>query len=400
MDAIALSEVILDAEKSEVTIRELQISDPKLFSILSALDKKERKEFIKRAICIGATVQQVMDITSRVDYVRSEFDKIKSEFCRELDSFLSEDGILPSKLDEYLGEDGELKQALKDHFGEEGSVFYKLLNPNDDTTPLGKFTKQLEDLLNADKEGTAFHRLKKCVEEGFDKVNLQLAEARGRAEEREKSTAKGADFQEYIFEVLDEMAKDFEDAVEFVGDTGGSLGKVGDVVIHINKRATRGIEQRIVLEAKDKSITMKGKNSFLKELDSAKENRNSQYAIGAIDESHAPNSVGVYRRYPGAKIICSIPKESYPFTLEVAYKVARGEIIASVMQMEAELDPNALLDKIAEITGQIEKMRAVKGALTGAKGKIDDARGVLEEMEEAIKCSLRDLTNMIKSGED
>jgi len=151
------------------------------------------------------------------------------------------------------------------------------------------------------------------------------------------------------------------------------------------------------VEAKDTSITLRGKNSFLKELDDAKENRNAQYAIGAVHESGIPESCGCFRRYDGEKIICSIPEDEDPLALEIAYKVARAEIILSTLREEVSLDLSKLKGKIIEIQGQLDTMRAIKSALTGAKGKIEDARTDLESMEDSIRDILDEILKMIKT---
>jgi len=233
--------------------------------------------------------------------------------------------------------------------------------------------RRLQEELDANKEGTAFYELKDCIEEGFEEVKIAVAASYARDKEREKGTAKGRDFQEFVYERLDEMARDFEDTVEFVGDETGSLSKVGDVVVHINTNVTKGIEQRIVFEAKKASISMSGKSSFLKELDEARDNRNSHYAIGAVHESCTPDSIGKYRRYDGSKIICSVPDDEYPLALEIAYKVARGELIFSLHKKELEIDPSRIIEKIDEIESQLGYMRSIKSSLTGAKKKINGA---------------------------
>jgi len=79
-----------------------------------------------------------MDTTKRVDYVRSEFDRMQSEFDSELKEIFSDKGSLVRSLDRFLGEKSELRRSLDAHFGEQGSVIYKILNPDDETTPLGK----------------------------------------------------------------------------------------------------------------------------------------------------------------------------------------------------------------------------------------------------------------------
>ena len=90
---------------------------------------------------------QSRDTTSRVDYVKGEFERLKSEFCERFDSIFAEEGVLSRKLDDFFGEKGELQKTLEDHFGEDGSVALKILNPNDSTTPLGQFTEKLKETL-------------------------------------------------------------------------------------------------------------------------------------------------------------------------------------------------------------------------------------------------------------
>ena len=399
MEGVTISEVVLDVERSEVIIKDLRIEDPEFYNYLVGLDEEARKSFVKRALHVGAVVLQMMDTTTRVDYVRGEFERMQREIDTELERVFSDKGLLLGALDRFLGEDGELKRELEAHFGEQGSVIYKILNPDDESTPLGKFRKQLQQELDADREGTAFHKLKNAMEDGFKEVLIALGAAEAAEEEREKGTAKGGDFENYVYETLDSMARDFEDTVEFVGDEGGPLGKVGDVLIRINPRDTGNVERNIVVEAKNRSITMSGKKSFLKELDRAKENRSAHYAIGAVHESKIPTACGCFRRYDGEKIICSVPVDEYPLALEIAYKVARTELKLSILREEVKLDPSQLKEKIMAIQGQLDTMRAVKSALTGAKGKIDDAKEDLKKMEASIREILVEILSMIKTGE-
>lgn len=61
-------------------------------------------------------------------------------------------------------------------------------------------------------------------------------------------------------------------------------------------------------------------------------------------------------------------------------------------------DPAQFKDKIKEIEGQLERLRAVKITITGATGKIDDAKGGLKEMEESIRETLSEILAMIRKG--
>ena len=351
MEGITVSEVILDVDKSAVTINGLRIEDPRFYNYLVELDEEARINFVERALHVGYVVLQVMETETRVDYVRLEFERMQNEVESELEKIFSEKGSLLMALNQFLGKDGELKRTLDDHFGEKGSVIYKILNPDDESTPLGKFRKQLQQELDADRDGTAFNKLKKDMDDGFEKVLIALGAAEAAEEEREKGTAKGGDFEDYVYAVLDLIARDFEDTVEFVGKDDGPLGKVGDVLVRINPRDTGNVERNIVVEAKNASITLKGKKSFLKELDRAKENRGSHYAIGAVHESRVPEAIGSFRRYDGEKIICSIPEDDDPLALEIAYKVARAELVLFIMREEVRFDPSKFKDKVVEIQG-------------------------------------------------
>jgi len=215
-------------------------------------------------------------------------------------------------------------------------------------------------------------------------------------EEREKGTTKGVDFEDYVYRTVDSIARDFEDTVEFVGDDSGPLGKFGDILIQVNPRDTGKVERNIVVEAKNASVTLSGKNSFLKELDSAKKNRGAHYAIGAIHESKVPLVVGSLRRYDGEKIICSVPVDEHPLALEIAYKIVRAELVLSTVREAVRLDPSKLKDKVVEIQGQLDTMRGIKRILTGASGKFD-AKGDLKKMETSIREIIGEILDMIKT---
>jgi hypothetical protein len=326
---------------------------------------------------------------------------MKQAFHQSFTEVFSEKGRLSDLLDEYFGEKGEVTELIGSHFGEEGSVLCNILNHSDEETPLGKFRKDLHSLLDITREDTAFYKLKKCIEDGFTDVVKEIekkdAAQDARTQEREKSTLKGRDFQEFLTEVVDQMARDFEDTVTFVGDDTGLMNKVGDVLIQVNPEYTKGFDRNIIIEAKNAGISLTGKKSFQGELDEALENRSADYAIGAVHEDHIVDSIGEFRRFAGDKVIVKIPEESYPLALEVAYKVARAEIIAKALADEKGVDATTVLEKIEEIKSKLELMRATKVSLTSAKKSIDSAYGNIESMEKDIKECSDELAKLIRA---
>ena len=333
----------------------------------------------------------------RLDYMHSEFKFMQKEIAIELEKIFSDKGSLRKDLDRFLGEEGKLKRQLDAHFGKEGGEIYRILNPDDESTPIGKFRKRLQEELDADREGTAFNKLMKVMDDGFQNVLIALGAAEAAEEEREKGTAKGLDLETYVYESLDSIARHFDDSVEHIGSGKGPLGRVGDVLIRVNPRDTGNVKRKIVVEVRNRKLTMSGKNSFFKDLDGAKENRDAHFAIGAVHESKIPDVCGCFRIYPGNNIICSVSMDEDPFALEIAYKVARAELVFSALREEVRFDPSQFKIKIKEIEGQLDTIRSIKGALTGASGKIDNAKENLKEMEDSIREILGEVLIMIKT---
>ena len=110
-------------------------------------------------------------------------------------------------------------------------------------TPLGKFKRDLEKLLDVQDKNSSFYQIQECVQTCFndlsEQIRTQEAVKKGVAAERGKGTAKGRDFQEFLTEITDEYAAPLEDKVTFVGDTKGTTNKKGDVLIEINPSNTK-----------------------------------------------------------------------------------------------------------------------------------------------------------------
>ena len=391
----------MDPDGTKITI-EVQVTNPELHKLLTEKDEEERKRYVKRALDMGLIALQGTETRMQLDYVKTEFERMQDDVCNELEKYFSEKGRLQNDFDKFLGEKGELKRQLDVHFGDEGGKIFRILNPDDESTPIGKFRKRLQEELDADREGTAFHKMLKAMDEGFEKVIIKLeatkAAEKAAKEEREKGTAKGLDLETYVYESLDSMARHFDDVVEHIGRERGPLGDVGDVLIQINPRDTGNMERNIVVEVKNRRPTMSGKNSFFKELKKAKENRGAHYAIGAVHESKIPDACGCFRMYPSKNIVCRVSVDEEPLPLEIAYKVARAELVLSTLREKVKLDPSQLKAKVTDIQGQLETVQAVKRSMSGATNNIEKAKKDLETMEASIKSTLNEIFTLIKSG--
>lgn len=404
LESCTVDSLAIDDVSKTVVINQITITNPTFYAIIIEIaTEEERKQFIERILSIGFDVVQTIGERGRVDYINAEFEKMIKDFETKFSQVFSDDGEISELLEAYFGAKGDVTCLLSDHFGDEGTIVRKLLNPSDIETPLGRFKRDLENLLDVSKEGSAFNQIKACVETCFaslsEQIKIRDEVGSAVAEERERGTAKGRDFQEFLTEVTDGLARPLEDTVTFVGDDPGLVDKKGDVLVEINPSNTKGIEKRIIIEAKNSPVTLSGKNTFLNELDEAMVNRTADYAIGAIFEPHTPRSVGAFRRYARNKILVSIPEDYPPIVLEVAYKVARSEIIAKTLADEAPIDAIKIIEIAERAKAKLENMRAIRTTINRTVTDLSDVHTRLGTMETEIKEELNELTILLQTQE-
>jgi hypothetical protein len=144
----------------------------------------------------------------------------------------------------------------------------QLLDPDNDESPLCRWRSEIVKTVK--EEG-------RSIEEALDHLREQLQVADAKEEVFGQTAVKGFTFEQVVLAQLDPIATAHEDVPEHVGDAIGSDGsKVGDIVISVNSAETPGRAVRYVIEAKDKSMTLK---KALDELDAAMRNRNAEAGL-------------------------------------------------------------------------------------------------------------------------
>ncbi len=167
---------------------------------------------------------------------------------------------------------------------------------DDDTSALSRLSKMLQATsdqvgknLTLDDEGSALSRLKRellATIEDLAKKNvelqLQVRETLGRLEkgkdDAERTTLKGAIFEDALGELLHAEAQRFGDLHEATGSTVGTIknNKVGDFVIQLGAESAAA-HARIAWEAKeDQKYDVK---RALEEIDEARRNRQAQVGV-------------------------------------------------------------------------------------------------------------------------
>lgn len=363
---------------------------------------------LELALKVGVAALGSVGPAVNVDYVEKEFQRLSTEMQRALDErvrhvedmlaevFAEEDGRLARALRTYIGEDGHLaelfdpdrrdsaisrlREILGEHFDGETSKLHRLLDLDNPSGPLVTWKDTIDG---------GFDRIRRQIEEYRTELTAQAAADTARAEEREKGTQKGRDHEEAVYEALCEIASVFGDSAEPTGDeaaTGGSR-KVGDVVVTLNERDTRGAEVRLVVEAKDRSVGLK---PILRELEEAKANRlaGAAIAVFARDEQ-MPSGTAPFREQTGGRFLSLYDKEALdPLCLQVVYRLARYLVLAEVASEEGEVDVRGIRDDLEIARGQLEHVSTVKRQLTRMRNSVNGAAEEIEGQLETLRSGL------------
>jgi hypothetical protein len=211
------------------------------------------------------------------------------------------------------------------------------------------------------------HQFRLEIAAGFKGLEERLvaieAAAAARGAERARSTAKGADFEELLESMLGEIARGAGDLLDRTGLETGSIlkSKKGDFVLTVDARVARGCDLRVVIEAKDRPMSMRAMRDELRE---ARENRGAATAIAVFTPAHAPAGIAPFT-VVGEDVYCVIdPDAPEPATLEAAVRLARLLAVGTVAEREVEVDAAAIEAALTAIREQLEVVRNLKAQLT------------------------------------
>jgi hypothetical protein len=163
--------------------------------------------------------------------------------------------------------------------------------------------------------------------------------------------------------MLGEIARGAGDLLDRTGlETGSTIkSKKGDFVLTVDARVARGCDLRVVVEAKDRSMSMRAMRDELRE---ARENRGAAVAVAVFTPTHAPSGIAPFS-VVGDDVYCVIdPAAPEPATLEAAIRLARLLALASLAEREVEVDAAAVETALTAIREQLEMVRQLKSQLT------------------------------------
>jgi hypothetical protein len=445
------AKVSLDFVERAVRL-EAVVAGGDIFRVFEEVPEEEHADFALRALKVGVLALRDARTVAKTDYVEKEFGRMLAEFqrelretfgsegrvtrtiqevfgengtidskmraffgesgrfqaildeyigadgrlCRSLDGRIGEDGDFYRTLNDLLGEKGAMRRALDGEFGPEGGRLYRILNPEDETTPLGRLRKTLEKRFDPACEGSYTYDLRQDLRAQIADLREDLGLQDAVAAEHAKGSGKGIDFQDHVVKLVNRLAAPHGDGVEDTSKLKGPLGDVGDAVVVLDPESSGGLERRIVVEAKNTRVTLCGKSSIHRELDEAMRNRDAHFAIGVVERSFATAFGPLQYVAPNKVLVAVDAEEADSLPLQVGYRLARALVVARVGRREAELDVEAVLGRLAEINRHLETMRAMKTNLTSAITNINNVKDMLDTMKTNIESTVADLVKGIQ----
>jgi hypothetical protein len=377
---------------------------------------------IRDAVEIGARVLDREQTGANAEYVKAEFEKasqgVQQEFtdkARTIAEFFEQqfasvfgedDGQLAKELERRFGDgsavsvQNRVREAVAETLTKSREDLMRQFSAADDRNPLADFkSAAVREIQQAAGRSDATQRalLQKLGE--LQKELQALRDEKDKLEEveaeRERGTAKGRTFEESLFETVDAIAAAQGDDAEAVGDVREATGKVGDIVVALD--ACNGPPRgRIVVEAKDRRLS---RPAALAELDKALAERSADFAVLVVPtEEEVPAKLEQLREYNGDKLVVALDGDGGTLALELGYRLARARVLMKRSDADG-LDADALRVAVERALGALADERKVKQQLTGAKGNIERAYGLVESMAGRVRDHLGEIDTIVRPAD-
>jgi hypothetical protein len=399
-------------EGDRIVVERLSLSDPTLAAYLRERPAGDRGPLVERALRIGLIALQDAGVTVNVDAVRSEFDRMvrQAEHVNERAAaaleqtlranFADDDGRLPRTLEKFLGDRGALRSMVDELFDETkrdsaigriGGMLERYFDGD---------ASKLAHLLDPTRLNSPMHQFRQEIAAGFKGLEERLiaieAAAAARGAERARSAAKGADFEALLESMLGEIARGAGDLLDRTALEAGSVlkSKKGDFVLTVDARVARGCDLKVVIEAKDRPMSMRAMRDELRE---ARENRGAAVAVAVFTPAHAPTGIAPFAVVAG-DVYCVIdPEAPESATLEAAIRLARLLGLASLAEREVDVDAEAIGTALTAIREQLEVVRQLKTQLTSISNATKAVWAGLDTMRSNILARVTEAESEIRA---
>jgi len=247
----------------QVVIRNMVIDDADLVQFVGTADDPELE--LRDITCLGANVKRITQTSVDVAVVEKQFADLEHRFDEDLTMAVE---AMNKTADSYLN---PKTGAFREMLDEVESNFDAAFDPDSKVGVLAKFEgiltgghadmeKTIRDLVDPGSPKSPLARFTADLKELRDitiDIGTKLAVGQTEAEVLELTAVKGRKFEEVVFESVAGVASLFGDEPTPVGDQTGTVNKCGDILLTVNPDDTPGATGRIVVEVKDRKLSMR-----------------------------------------------------------------------------------------------------------------------------------------------
>lgn len=255
--------------------------------------------------------------------------------------------------------------------------------------------------LTDSEDGTEMRPLK-AVYDQVQHLILANAEAKGLKQGKSKAAAKGKSFEAAVFELVNEISKEFNDIADDVGRQaliGLDGNDEGDIVVDFDFGANDG---RLVIECKHHG-SPKGIRELQGDLKKGFSNRGADYGVLITNESgfKLGDSHPFWQDWDGSKAILVVeddPDAIDPNKIRFAYLVARARAkdFKSGMSNEALSKVN---ENLATIYKNFGRISAIKANKTGIESVLEDLQRNIKFLEDNVGAQLGLLVTALEADQ-
>lgn len=362
---------------TQIILNDFEIDEPKLinfFSDLKELDGYDNDLIRNKLINLlnyGLMVNQSVNIGEKVDYVKEGFDSLKADIESQIEHHFSES--VKKKIDDFLGEEGTFTSELRNTFGDEGVHSQKI------NQLISEHKEQITSILDLNHESSPLKILEKSIEEKFLTIMSQVNSEQGAKKVEEKSTQKGAKFEDFVSPILSDCSQffncNFEKTGAIKGVSGDKNSKKGDFVL-----TEKSTNKKIVLETKNLSKDPTTKQ-ILEYSRIALENRQADYCVfiySDSDDTTIPEA-GMFNEISKNMLFITISETD---TYNAKERMIRLGVSWALQRIKTGNAENVDLD---------EKMKKFEGVLRNNLGTIKTVKNNSTSITKACSNMITDL---------
>ncbi|HET9498253.1 MAG TPA: hypothetical protein VFP83_08000 [Candidatus Limnocylindria bacterium] len=405
---------VLNVVEDRIIVSHLELTDAGLAGYVAGVPEPERPGLAVNALRVGLQALAHAGTGANVDLVRSEFGRMVEQMAatqaraaEALDAslratFADGEGKLPRTLEDFLGDSGKLQRLT-------GALF----DPNRRDSAIGQLNdmlgryfdgdgSRLAQLLDPTREASPLYQFRNEVSGEFRSLGERIAAleaaSRARADERARGTAKGVEFEDAVEAGLAELARGVGDFLERTGTEAGDAlrSKKGDFVLTIDPSRTSGRELRVVIEAKDRSLS---RRVLAEELTAARANRGAAIALAVFTPEHAPAGVSPFALVGSDVYAVYDPEADGGVGLEAAFRVARVMALLTLRETGGQVDVAAIGEALQDVQFAVDNVRKMKARLTNIGSAAQEISALLDEMRERVLGSVRDIDDLVRAVE-